>query len=462
LLTFANQGRLAPEFFVDAVAACAPAAFTRRVETMAVSPGLTKSPNELQANRALSIAVALLAISVFINYIDRGSLSIAAPALKDELRLSPSQLGILLSSFFWTYAGFQILSGWLVDRFNVNWVLAAGFFVWSAATAATSIAHSFAVLLALRLLLGMGESVAFPSYSKILAKHCPEILRGRANALVASGIASGPAFGIFFGAMLMARYGWRPFFIGLGLLSLVWLAPWTKWMPAGPGLTVSSTARAPGIFEILEQRSAWGTFFGLFAYNYLSYFLLTWLPSYLVHERHFSMQKMGGIGGAAYLILALSALVAGWISDFWIARGGTPTRVRKTFTSLGLALSSIFCFAVVAFAFDERLATLFLFLTCGGAGLCSSNLWAITQTLAGPLAAGKWTGLQNFVGNFAGIISPALTGFVVQRTGHYFWAFAVTAAVLLGGAMSWAFVVGRVEPVQWEPQSAAASDSSAA
>jgi MFS family permease len=127
-----------------------------------------------------------------------------------------------------------------------------------------------------------------------------------------------------------------------------------------------------------------------------------------------------------------------------------------------LALSSIFCFAVVAFAFDERLATLFLFLTCGGAGLCSSNLWAITQTLAGPLAAGKWTGLQNFVGNFAGIISPALTGFVVQRTGHYFWAFAVTAAVLLGGAMSWAFVVGRVEPVQWEPQSAAASDSSAA
>jgi hypothetical protein len=78
------------------------------------------------------------------------------------------------------------------------------------------------------------------------------------------------------------------------------------------------------------------------------------------------------------------------------------------------------------------------------------------------LAAGKWTGLQNFVGNFAGIISPALTGFVVQRTGHYFWAFAVTAAVLLGGAMSWAFVVGRVEPVQWEPQSAAASDSSAA
>jgi ACS family D-galactonate transporter-like MFS transporter len=426
---------------------------------MAVSPPLMRSSSEFHAHKAISIAVALLAISVFINYIDRGSLSIAAPALKDELQLSASQLGILLSSFFWTYASFQIFSGWLVDRFNVNWVLAAGFLIWSSATAATSAAHSFTMLLALRLLLGAGESVAFPSYSKILAKHCPEILRGRANAFISSGVAAGPAFGIFFGAMLMARYGWRPFFVGLGLLSLLWLLPWAMYMPVGPGLAVSSTARAPGILEILEQRSAWGTFFGLFAYNYLSYFLLTWLPSYLVHERHFSMQKMGGIGGAAYLILAISALVSGWISDFWIARGGTPTRVRKTFTALGLALSSIFCFAVVAFAFDEWLATLFLFLTCASAGMCTSNLWAITQTLAGPQAAGKWTGLQNFLGNLAGIVSPALTGFVVDRTGHFFWAFAVTAGVLLGGAVSWAFVVGSVEPVQWESQSADTADS---
>src|ERR1700675_3128878 len=103
-------------------------------------------PNEGGLSKSLSPVVALLAISVFINYIDRGSLSIAAPALKDELRLSPSQLGILLSSFFWTYAGFQILSGWLVDRYNVNWVLAAGFFIWSAATAGTSGAHSFMML----------------------------------------------------------------------------------------------------------------------------------------------------------------------------------------------------------------------------------------------------------------------------------------------------------------------------
>jgi ACS family D-galactonate transporter-like MFS transporter len=248
----------------------------------------------------------------------------------------------------------------------------------------------------------------------------------------------------------------------LGLISLLWLPLWKVCMPKGPGLYVSPTAQTPSIVEVLKQRSAWGTFLGLFAFNYLSYFLLTWLPSFLVNERHFSMQKMGTIGGAAYGILALSALISGWVSDLWIAGGGSPTRVRKTFTALGLAISSCSCIAVVALAFDSRLAVLFLFVTCAGAGLCTSNLWAITQTLAGPLAAGKWTGLQNFVGNFAGIVSPALTGFVVEHTGHFFWAFAVTAAVLLGGALSWAFVVGPVEPVEWEPPRTVASASSAA
>ncbi|MGC2830275.1 MAG: MFS transporter, partial [Candidatus Acidiferrum sp.] len=134
---------------------------------MPVSASTFRSaPNKIETSKTLSPVVALLAISVFINYIDRGSLSIAAPALKDELHFSAGQLGMLLSSFFWTYAGFQILSGWLVDRFNVNWVMAGGFFVWSIATAATGLIHGFQMLLVMRLLLGVGESVAFPSYSK--------------------------------------------------------------------------------------------------------------------------------------------------------------------------------------------------------------------------------------------------------------------------------------------------------
>jgi len=155
-----------------------------------------------QRSGAMSIVLALLAFSVFINYVDRGNLSIAAPMLKDELGLTGSQLGILLSSFFWTYGLFQILSGWLVDRFNVNWVMAIGFFLWSAATSATGLLHGFTALLVVRLILGIGESVAYPSYSKILTKYFPESQRGFANSLIASGLASGPAFGMLLGGML--------------------------------------------------------------------------------------------------------------------------------------------------------------------------------------------------------------------------------------------------------------------
>src|SRR5690348_1470130 len=109
---------------------------------------------------ALPIVLALLVFSVFINYIDRGNLAIAAPLIKDELGLSASQLGILLSSFFWTYGLFQIVSGWLVDRVNVSWVMAIGFLLWSAATGITGCLHGFAALLIVRLILGIGESVA--------------------------------------------------------------------------------------------------------------------------------------------------------------------------------------------------------------------------------------------------------------------------------------------------------------
>ena len=160
--------------------------------------------------------LVLLSLSLFINYIDRGSLSIAAPTIKDELSISPSQLGFLLSAFFWTYAVLQPLYGWLVDRLNVYWLLACGFFVWSLATATTGLVHTFTTLFALRLAVGVGEAVSYPAYSKIVALNYPEEHRGLANSIIAVGLSLGPAFGIFAGAMLMMHLSWRTFFIGLG------------------------------------------------------------------------------------------------------------------------------------------------------------------------------------------------------------------------------------------------------
>jgi len=392
--------------------------------------------------------VVLLALAALINYIDRGNLSIAASLLKDELNLSASQLGILLSSFFWTYSLFLPVSGWLADRFDAKWVMAVGFFIWSGATAVTGGLHAFSALLAARLMLGIGESAAYPCYARTLLRHVPEVGRGFANALIAAGVGFGPALGTFFGGMLMARYGWRPFFIVLGLVSMAWLIPWFRWIPRC-GTAISHIEKGgPGFLELLKQRSMWGTCGGLFGANYVLYFEITWLPFYLVHERHFSMGEMAKIGTAGYLCYSAGAALFGWISDQWIASGGSPTLVRKTFAGLGAGSAGLLLLGCALASPTVSVILLLLGFVTGG--MCGSNIWAITQTLAGPRMAGRWTGLQNLLGNLAGIIAPAATGFVIDYTGHFIMAFVIMAVVAMLAALSYFFVIGPVREIAWD------------
>ena len=393
----------------------------------------------------------LLGLSVLINYIDRSNLSIAAPLIKDELHISATQLGTLLSVFFYTYGLLQIPAGWLVDRFDVKWVFALGFFLWSTATAVTGWLHGFAALLIVRAVLGLGESVAFPAYGKIIGTHFHEMRRGVANSFVSCGLALGPAIGILLGGNVVARFGWRPFFLVLGFLGLLWLIPWWAWMPAQKGGIASSSLSWGGVLAILRQRSAWGTCLCLFSFNYASYTLVTWLPFYLTRERSFSMTQMARIGGWVYLLFAVSSLVWGKLSDRWIAGGSSPTMVRKSVATIGYIFIGVFFTASACTSGTTFLVSLSL---AGFAmGMSSSNLWAMTQTMAGPAMVGRWTGVQNFVGNFAGAVAPWLTGFLLDRTGHFYWAFVITAAIAWVGAVSWVFVVGPIEAVSWNESS---------
>jgi MFS transporter, ACS family, D-galactonate transporter len=397
--------------------------------------------------------VALLALAALINYIDRGNLSIASSLLKDELKLSASQLGILLSSFFWTYSLFLPVSGWLADRFDAKWVMAFGFFLWSGATAVTGGLHAFGALLAARLILGMGESVAYPCYARTLVRHVPEVGRGFANALIAAGVGCGPALGTFFGGTLMARYGWRPFFIVLGLVSMAWLIPWFAWMPLKKAATVSPVEKGGAWFlELLKQRSVWGTCGGLFGANYVLYFEITWLPYYLERERHFAVGTMVKIVGLGYLCYSAGAAMFGWISDRWIAAGGTPTLVRKSIAGVGAGSAGLLLLGCALAG--PTISVILLLLAFVTGGMCGSNIWAITQTLAGPRMAGRWTGFQNFLGNLAGIIAPAVTGFVVDFSGRFFMAFVIMAIVALLAALSYFFVIGPVKEIAWHERSA--------
>jgi Major Facilitator Superfamily len=153
------------------------------------------------STRAQWILLTLLVVSIFINYIDRSNLSIAAPVIERELSLSPVQIGALFSAFFWTYALVQLfgIAGWLADRFPAGLVLGAGFFLWSGATIATGLVSGLAALFFARLALGAGESVAYPCYSRILASEVPQHRRGLANALIDAGSKLGPALGSFYG-----------------------------------------------------------------------------------------------------------------------------------------------------------------------------------------------------------------------------------------------------------------------
>jgi MFS family permease len=390
----------------------------------------------------------LLSISVLINYIDRSNLSIAAPLIKDELRISASQLGILLSAFFWTYALMQIPAGWLVDRFDVKWVFAAGFFVWSAATAITGLLHGFAALLIIRVILGLGESVAFPSYSKILCGHFKETRRGFANSMIMAGLALGPALGMKLGGSAVGRFGWRPFFLMLGLAGLLWLPLWFGWMPRRTAAPRQPHRYKAGYLDILKQRSAWGTCIGQSSINYYLYFLVTWLPFYLVRGRNLSLTEMANGGGLLFVASAIAAAASGKLSDRWIQAGASPTSVRKGMMLFGhLGIGILLLVTVLA---PPRFLIAALGLTGAFLGISVCNSWAISQMLAGPRMVGRWVGVQNFAGNLAGAVAPALTGFLLDRTGSFYWPFFITSIVAWIGGLSWWFVVGPLDEVHWE------------
>ena len=393
--------------------------------------------------------LALLAISVCINYIDRGTLSVAAPSLTRELTLSPKDLGILFSAFFWTYASCLVFAGWLVDRYDVRWVFGIGYLLWSGATLATGFVSTFTTLLMFRLLLGIGESVAYPSYSKILAGNFPQQHRGIANGFIDMASKVGPALGTLVGGLLVANHGWRSLFIWIGVASLIWLPPWAIWGPRDHvAVKAATTAKAPGILKVLKRRDAWGTFLGLFGVNYLWYFLLTWLPSYLVQERHFSVKMMAIVGSLPFWGIAASAMFCGWASDRLIARGASATTVRKAFVATGL-LSGILL--LPAAMVEDRIVCMGLLVIVSLAfGASSSNNWAITQTLAGPRASGQWTGMQNAFGNLAGVIAPYLTGLIVTATGSFYWAFVATVGAAVVGALAYVFLIGHIAPIDWD------------
>jgi MFS family permease len=396
--------------------------------------------------------VALITVAMFINYIDRGNLALAGPQIQKELGLTATQFGILGSAFYYSYVLAMIPAGWLAERFGAKRVLFAGVAIWSLATLLTGFASGFIVILFLRVLLGLGESASFPCSSKILAQVVPLDRLGNANGIMSSGYLFGPAIGMLAGGLLMEQFGWRPLFYVFGILSLLWLIPWRSVVIAQQASRAPEKSHAPSFGQILRQRGLWGAALGLLSANFGFYFVIFWLPTYLVTERGISIGGMALMGFAAYAINAACALAMGWATDRWIRAGHSADVVYKG-AMAALHIGGIGCMFAMAYM-DMFGLTIALFIFNVLLGIASPGYYAVAQIIAGPEATGRWVGVQNAIGNTAGFIALPLTGFLIDRTGGYTSAFTVAAGVFAVGFVCWIWVLPRIAPATWAPEKA--------
>jgi MFS family permease len=400
--------------------------------------------------------VTLLAVVLFINYADRGLLSIAAPLLQGELHLSDPQLGMLFSAFFWTYSCAQIPIGWVAERFGAHRVLAAGLIIWAVATMLVGVASGFVTLIVLRMLLGVGESTGFPCVAKLLAVAVPVAELGVANGVVGSAYSFGPAVGALLGGTLMVQFGWRSAFVVFGAVSLLWLWPWLRVLRreelsvAGDG--AGGAADLAPMRLLLRSRAMWGTTLGLFCANYVFYFMMSWLPVYLVRERGFSLSEMASLTSASYVVMGVCALLGGIAVDRYIRRGGSPNRGYKTALAV-VHLGAVVCMLAMAFAPRwAALASIFVYQALNGAS--AAALYAVPEILGGVQATGRWVGIQNSGGSLAGVAAPWLTGIIIDMTGHFTLAFVLAALVSFVGLVGWIGMVPVLKALEWKERPA--------
>jgi MFS family permease len=392
---------------------------------------------------------SLLGAALLINYVDRGTISTAGPLIKSEFHLDAVQMGLLLSAFFTTYVISQPFMGVLVDRLGAARVLAGGFALWSVGTFLAGLSGSLLSLVALRLVMGAGESVCYPSGFALISQRVEDRHRARATAIMQVGSVVGPALGTFVGGAIMIRYGWRAMFITLGLASLLWLIPWSHQLRAPqPVRAAGAGAAGPRWIDIVFQRALWGTVFGNFCSNYAFYFVFTWVPLYLVEERGLSLGAMTRVQGFIWVADSLSMLAAGWLIDWWIRRGATASLAYKT--ALTLSAAGVGACLLSLSGAGAAAGALLLLATGVADGLNAPSVGSLTQRFAGPLATGRWMGAQNAVSNTAGILAPSVTGYLIKHNGgHYTLALWVAGGVALLGVLAWLLVVPAVEPVDW-------------
>jgi MFS family permease len=350
--------------------------------------------------------------------VDRGNLSIAAPAIMREFRIEPSGMGVLLSAFFWTYAAFQIPAGLLVDRLGIRRAYAAGFLMWSVASASIAVSRGTGDIIGLRMLLGLAESIGPLASLSFIRNNFDGKDQGLPTSIYIAGQNIGPALGALAGTMLLSRFGWRMMFAITGLGALIWLPCWLMAAPSDGTRTERQAIRvsddaAPRHWTermLLGSRSFWAMTLSILLSSYYWYFVLTWIPSYLILSRGFSTLEMGRVVSTALFTMAFVNILAGFAADRLAARSGV-FRVRLIFGAAGYAGTAAILLLLLV---QDRMWVLpILTFSMCATGIGNSSFWAISQHVPPKNLVGRTIGYLNTVSQVAGAAAPVITGWVL-------------------------------------------------
>lgn len=406
--------------------------------------------------------VLLLFLVYMINYLDRVALSLTVPLVEKDLAINAEQFGMIFGSFFFGYALFNFVGGLATDRFGPKIVLAVAVGAWSIFCGMTALATGFWSLLILRVLFGMAEGPICASANKAINGWFPKKQAATAMGLLSAGSPLGGAVaGPIIGYLALA-YGWRPAFIIVCCISLVWMTFWLFFAADNPAKSkrvseeerllierlkaanpndeadLSETAHPFGYY--LRQPIILVTAFAFFCYNYILFFFLSWFPAYLVQAHGLDIKSMSITTMIPWIVGFVGLALGGWISDKIFNITGKLLLSRKIVLVVSLLAAAI-CVALAGTIKEVVPAVMMMSVSIFFLYITGAIYWAIIQDVVHKSRVGSISGFIHLVGSLSGIIGPIVTGFIVQHTGKFDSAFVLAGAVAALGAFLVLFVI---------------------
>ena len=412
-----------------------------------------------QPSRGRWYVLLLISVMYLITYLDRVNISTAAPQISKEFGFDKVTMGFIFSAFVWAYALFQVPGGWLSDRFGARGVLTGVVAYWSLMTAATAAAFSGASFIVVRFLFGVGEAGAFPGATRAMQLWYPRRERGLVQGVTHSASRLGAAIAPPIVVLIMSEFGWRPVFYICGAVGLLWSVWWGlsyRNLPEEHGLGEQGGARAhprprpngeinPPPMEkqtnvpwgtLLGSGNMWAIMFAYFTYVYCLWIFLSWLPSYLIEVRHFTLIKVGIFASLPLWAGVVGDTVGGLATDWLLKVTGSAKIGRRTVAIIGL-LGCAACIVPAALTEDAYVAVYGLTASMFFLEFTIGPSWAVPMDTGGKYS-GTVSGMMNMAGNFGGALSPIVFGYLAQG-GNWQAPFIVAAALLVIGSAVWAF-----------------------